>query len=301
MIKVLFGPDNFRIEKEIEKIIAASKAEVEVFEEGSVNELVMQLISKSFFSTKRLFVVKHLLEKLKDSDTELISALENLDKDTDVIFVESKKAATKIWKWLDKNAEQKEFQEIKGHAVVDFIKEKVAEEGGEIAPLAAERLASFAGSDLSQLTEEIKKLVLYKHSDGPEKEQIQTADVDELVASDFNANIFNLMDALAAKNNRRSAELLKSFLASGENEIYLLTMIQRQFRNIAMAKFSKGINDTTLAKKAVIHPFVAKKSIQQARNFSEEEIIKIYKKINWADLKLKSGYDPGQILLRILA
>jgi DNA polymerase-3 subunit delta len=108
------------------------------------------------------------------------------------------------------------------------------------------------------------------------------------------------MDAFAAKNSRRAAELVNSFLDSGENEIYILTMIEKQFRNIAMAKFETNITESGLAQKAGIHPFVAKKSIQAARNFEKTEIIEMYQKLADADLKLKSGFDPKQILQRLI-
>lgn len=89
---------------------------------------------------------------------------------------------------------------------------------------------------------------------------------------------------------------MNSFLESGENEIYILTMIARQFRNIAMAKLEPGINQATLAKKAGIHPFVAKKSIAQAQNFENEEILEIYNRIQGSDLKLKSGFQGNHVL-----
>jgi DNA polymerase III delta subunit len=77
-------------------------------------------------------------------------------------------------------------------------------------------------------------------------------------------------------------------------------MIEKQFRNIATAKFENNITEGDLAKKAGLHPFVAKKSLQQARNFEKIEIVNMYQRLMDADLKLKSGFEPKQVLLRIL-
>jgi DNA polymerase-3 subunit delta len=78
-------------------------------------------------------------------------------------------------------------------------------------------------------------------------------------------------------------------------------MIARQFRNIALAKFEPNATPDSLAKMAGLHPYVAGKSFQQARNFDKNEIINMYKRLQDADLKLKSGADPAQTLLRLVA
>lgn len=301
MLKLFVGTNKYNIEKEIAKSTAISGVEVTVFEEGSPTNLVSWLAADSFFSQKRVFIIKNLLGKINPKDEEsLIKTLNNLPQETEVIFAEEKEIAkSKISKLIKEKGTVKVFPEDKSVNLVAFIKEKVAEEGGQIAPLAAERLATFVGPNLWQITEEVKKLVLYKKG-GLETEPIQTADVDLLVKANFEANIFGLMDAVAAKNSKRSVQLLNSFLEEGENAIYILTMIEKQFKNIAMAKFEAGITETTLAKKAGIHPFVAKKSIAQARNFTNTEIIRMYKRLIWADLKLKSGSEPNQILLRVV-
>lgn len=300
MLKLFVGTDNYTIGKEVSKITATPDVEVNIVENSTIADLIPWLGTDSFFSQKRVFVVKNLLGKIEKKDEEkLIEVIKNLPNDTEVVFTEEKELTkSSVYKFLKEKGTIKLFPEGKSVNLVAFIKEKVQEEGGEIAPLAAERLASFVGPNLWQLSEEVKKLVLYKKG-GLEVEPIQTADVDLLVKANFEANIFALTDAIAARNTKKSIELLNSFLESGENAIYILTMIERQFKNIAMAKF-ENVSDFVLAKKAGIHPFVAKKSVQQAKNFTKDEIIRIYQRLSWADLKLKSGAEPNQILLRIL-
>jgi DNA polymerase-3 subunit delta len=300
MIKLLYGKDSYGIGQELEKE-TASGAELYVFEEGSPIELASNLITQSFFNTKRLFVIKNLLPKLDvKSEKSVIRSLENLPPDTSVIFTEEKQPTkSKLHDFIKKEGEVRSFDDQKNINLVAYIKKRVLDAGGEIAPLAAERLASYVGPDFWQLNNEIDKLVLYKRGEN-ETETIDTADVDLLVRANFEAKIFTLMDAVASKNVRRSVELLNSFLESGENEIYILTMIEKQFQNIAMAKFENNISEAAFAKRAGIHPYVAKKSLQQARNFEKVEIISMYQRLMDADLKLKSGFEPKQVLLRVL-
>lgn len=301
MIKLFFGQNSFGVKKALEDKFAGSKdSEITIFEEGDLSELLLNMTSQSFFSGKRIFVLKNVLKNYPEKEQPLIDNLKKLLNGTDVFFTEEndpKKSS--LFKFVKQNGEIEECAGLKNFDLVKYIKKRVTEEGGDIAPLAAERLATYVGSDLWQLDEEIKKLVLYK-KDGPEIEPIQTADVDELVKATFEANIFALLDAIAGGNKQKSTELLNNFLESGENEIYILTMIAKQFKNIAMAKFEAGINEKSLAEKAGIHPFVAKKSFWQARNLDKSEIVEVYEKLVDADLKLKSGFEPKQVLLRLI-
>lgn len=301
MIKLYFGQNSFGIKKAFEEELAKAKdAEVSIFEEGNFDELLLNLTSQSFFSGKRVFVIKNVLKNHSAKEQTLINTLSKIPDGTSVIFTEEgdpKKSA--LYKFIKQNGEIQEFQNLKNFDLTKYIRKRVSEEGGDIAPLAAERLATYVGSDLWQLDEEIKKLVLYKKN-GPDVEPIQTADVDEVVKANFEANIFALLDAIAGGNRMKATDLLNNFLESGENEIYILTMITKQFKNIAMAKFEDGITEKSLSEKAGIHPFVAKKSLWQAKNFEQADIVGIYQKLVDADLKLKSGFEPKQVLLRLI-
>lgn len=291
MIKLFFGNDNFRIKKEIEKEANLAKAEP-VNVEG-LEELLQSIRSQSFFGGKRVFVIKNKLEKIKPEEAKIIETLVEESSQDSVIFVESKEPVKKVLDIFQKKGEVRPLSDLKGVSLIKFIKERVAQEGGDIAPLAAERLAGFVGVDLWQIEEEIKKLVLYKMGSG---EPIQTADVDLLVHANFESNIFNLVDAIGNKNTKKVNQLVNSFLENGENPIYILSMITRQIRNITIVKFEPKITEAEFAKRMGVHPFVAKKTVSQASNFTPEELRKVYKKLVWADLRLKSGYEPNQVL-----
>jgi DNA polymerase III subunit delta len=302
MIALFFGPDTYGLDAEVDKIQKKAGTELKVVQADGIRDFIANLSSTSFFSEKRVFVAQEITGGMSEKQTEhLKEALEKIDPDTDVLFVErSKPKSIKFVNIIKKLGEVKEFASTKNPNLVGFIKKQVEEESGSIAPLAAERLAGFVGPDMWQLTEEVKKLVLYKASAGENKE-IQTADVELLTHANFEATIFELTDAIAAKNQRKAANLINDFLKDGENEIYLLTMIERQFRNIAMAKFEPGATPDIIAKAAGIHPYVAQKSIQQAHNFERTELINMYKRLEDADFKLKSGANPAQTLLRLIA
>lgn len=299
MIKLYYGEDTFSTQREIEKISSDPKLET-IRIKNDLNIFINQLLSSSFFNENRLFICDNILDGLGvEEQKKIIRALEEKQDETAVILIENKEPKGEIKKFIQKNGQIINHTKAPERDIINFINERVTEEGGKISPLAAERLASFVGPDFWQINEEIKKLTLYKKSDEPEID-IQTADVDHLVKSNFEANIFELMDAISTKNQRKAIKLLNQFLESGENEMYIFSMIAKQFRNIALAKFEGITSEKILAEKAGLHPYVAKKSILQARNFDKKEIISIYQKLTEADLSLKSGFEPKYILQNLL-
>lgn len=299
MIYLLWGPDEFGIQIALNNLKGDDP--IITLNEPSLEELRNCALTDSFFDNKKTILLNFYLPKVakEKKEAQLKNILSKISADTTIIFVEKDLPKGNLKAYFSDTAKTQSFMKPTGKDLAGYIKKRAQELGTEISPLAAERFGTYVGPNYWQIEEELKKLALYVK--GRELEPgIDINDVDELVHSGFEANIFELMDAISQKNINRAVTLLDSFLDSGENELYILTMIARQFRNIAMAKIDNIQNEGTLAKRAGIHPFVAKKTIQQARNFSIAEVDKIFGKITKADLELKSGQNAKQALQAII-
>jgi DNA polymerase-3 subunit delta len=159
---------------------------------------------------------------------------------------------------------------------------------------ALNKLAEFVGNDLWQMENEIKKLISFKGGKIIKKE-----DVEILVKSRIETDIFETIDSLALKNKRKALELIHKHLEKGDSPLYLLSMINFQFRNLLIIKdlIEKGRPYYTFQKITQLHPFVIKKSYSQSQRFSLQELKKIYQKIFQVDLNIKTGkLDPQTAL-----
>ena len=92
-------------------------------------------------------------------------------------------------------------------------------------------LAEYVGNDLFALENEINKLVGYAHG-----QTITTHHVDIMVHAQFDTLIFHFTDALCSGNARKAYKLLADQLESGAHELYVLTMLSRQFRIMLLLK-----------------------------------------------------------------
>ena len=91
-------------------------------------------------------------------------------------------------------------------------------------------------------------------------------------------------------------------LEKGESPLYLLSMINFQFRNLLMIKELVEENQPyySILRKTQLKPFVVGKSYQQAQRFGLPELKKIYRKIFQADLDIKTGKMKAETALDLL-
>jgi DNA polymerase-3 subunit delta len=264
------------------------------FNEEDLNSLKIAAESSPMFKEKKLLVLENSFAKKAEWQKELSSYLKKggIVKNEEVALVFYEKQLpdrrTELFKFLAaKQNVSQEFKKIEGVKLENWIK-KVAERNNvEIEPLAVQRLELYVGSNLWQMANEMNKLTVFC---GKEK-IIKEKDVEELVAVKTEINIFDTVDALSARDKKKVFKLLHRHLEEGENEIYLLSMFIRQFRNLLIIKDleEKGISHYEMPKRTGLHPFVVRKTFSQTKNFSLEGLKKIYARLLELDLSIKTG------------
>jgi DNA polymerase-3 subunit delta len=155
-------------------------------------------------------------------------------------------------------------------------------------------LINFVGKDLWQMSQEIRKLSAYKL-----KGIIQVKDVELLVVPKIETDIFKTIDAIAQKNKELALLLLHKHLAKGDAPLYLLSMINFQFRNLLVVKdfMENRCNTYNNLRIPGMHPYVARKSSAQAQNFTFDKLKKIYYKLLAIDTKIKTGKVDARMAL----
>lgn len=96
------------------------------------------------------------------------------------------------------------------------------------------------------------------------------------------ANVFNFVDSVFIKDRNNSYQQLKELLTTGEEPLYIFSMLIYGLRNIATVKFnSPGFNKMAL--------FVKSKAMQQAKKFSEPTILELFEIFYKLDKQAKLG------------
>jgi len=306
MVIFLYGEDDFQSGRKLaeikNKFLEKNKEGASLFvfdfseKEWDIDEIIVDISSGGLFSPKKFAVIKGILSAKKEfSDDKLEKFLKSEAKndksDLILIFWEGGKVKKggKLYKLLKKISKCQEFGLLEGSKLKKWIDEKTKEIRGEnvsIGSAAVEKLAVFAGNNLSLLSREIEKLVNYKN-----KGEITAEDIDQLVKSKIDTDIFKTVDALARGNKKTALALLHDHLETGEDPFYLLSMYFYQFRNLVKVKplAEKNLSPQDIASKLKMHPFVARKSLEQARNFSWKKLKMLYNNLCDIDFEAKIG------------
>lgn len=285
MIIFLYGQDTYRAQQKLNEIIEHYKKihknafSLRNFEGGNLNfqDFRNEVETISMFREKKLVVLKDVFPN-QDFQEEFLKRGERFVSSDNIILIYEKKELDKnapFFRFLKKKATVQEFQPLGRLGLQNWVKREFKKYQAKLAPEALELLVNYVGDGLWQMEGEIKKLVNYKNGQTVKKE-----DVELLVRPKIETDIFKTIDAIVEKRKGRALTLIHQHLEKGDAPLYLLAMINFQLRNLLMVKSGAKLN---------IHPYVVRKTIQQARAFSLEKLKKIYQKIFQVDYQIKKG------------
>jgi len=317
MIIFLYGEDEFRSNEKLAEIknkFLEKNPDVTsgLFDfaekDWNIGEIIMIISSGGLFSSKKLVVIKNIIYAKKEfSDEKFEKFLKSEAKkekspaspaggDLILVFWESgkMKRSSQLYKLLKKIAKCQESELLEGAKLKNWIIGKIEKGDISISPAAVEKLMVFVGNDLNLLSREIEKLATYKN-----KGEISGEDVDLLVKSKIDTDIFKTVDALARGDKKTALKMFHDHLEDGEDPFYLLSMYFYQFRNLVKVKplAEKNMPSHEIASRLKMHPFVVRKSLEQARNFSWEKLKSLYNDLCEIDFESKTGKTDIQLAL----
>jgi len=270
------------------------------------SEIISQIETMPFLADKRLIFIENLPEaakaSAKDSDDKedeeekpakgaqkLLDYLEKISETSAVVFVQPKPDKRKsLYKKIVQLGEVKEFNPLSGAALNQWIRQQAATYKVPIDPGTTGYLVDQVGENLWRLDHEIQKLASFT-----EGRPITRETIDQLVIPSLESNIFHLTDALGAKDHRKAIQNLHRTVAAGENLRQVFYMVVRQFRLLLqVAGYLSNYPNTTpqsLASSLKMHPFVARNTLGQVKQFSLVELKAAYRKLLELDLAMKTS------------
>lgn len=268
-----------------------------------IAELAMNL---PFMAERRLLIVQGPLPFLSIPKSDkagqanvqyLLDYLESPNPQCSIVFcAESALGKTgTLNKKLQEVAVQVEFAPLKGKVLENWIVQYVEAAGRKIDRQALEYLSSINSFDLQIMEQELNKLLLYR----PEDTVITLKHVETIVTKTVEANIFALSDSIGNKKGSEALQTLRDMFYIGESPFKLLGFLNRHFRNLLLVKDYRGMgyNEAEIKEKTKLHPFVIKKSIRQAEQYSTAQLIHALEQLLVIETTLKSTSANGEELL----
>lgn len=187
---------------------------------------------------------------------------------------------------------------------VRWVSEAAAQQDVKIESDAARELVDALGADMMMISGELEKLMLY----AGEKKRITLGDVETMVLAAKQRSLYELTDAISAKDRPRALATLDAILSSGDGEeaaIGHLYMLAKTFRQMLVI-LEKNVRDSRAIWQALwqgfrVPPFAAEDVIKQARRYkSRRELTRALRLIARADLQLRSSPPSKRLVLENL-
>ena len=203
-----------------------------------------------FFADRRLILIENS-GFFKNSCEELAAYLPELPESTCLVFVEEEiDKRSKMYKAAQKTGSVVEFKKQTDEILIRWILGRLKKEKRNITTPVMQLFLSRTGTDMENIDRELEKLICYTMG----KDVIEAADVEAVCVGQTTNEIFEMVNAIAEKNQKKALSLYYDLLALKEPPMRILFLITRQFHILMQVKDLRrlGFDNKSIASKAGI-------------------------------------------------
>ena len=213
---------------------------------------------------------------------------------------------------LDLAVERDRTGKIDAGTLAQFLERRVAEAGKRIEPLAREMMLARAGTQLWSFHQEVEKLILYAGA----APVIRAEDVDAVVIDQGEGWIFDLTDALTARNALAALAQVARLMAQGSHPLALLgpiassvrrLLIARQFIDQETRRAKRRMSADELVRnmpeettRMLSNPKAAYHAVMKAQSFTTKKLARDLELVYETDFRLKSSNHSPRITMERL-
>jgi len=253
------------------------------------NKVDDALDSFPMMSEKKLVVIKNSgIFKKADEETKEFWQERLADIPDYVLLIFDEQEADKrsvLYKAVQKNGLAVEFAYMKDYEVASWVAREVQKAGKKISKDAADYLVAMCDPGVINVKNELMKLLDY--SDG----EIYKSDIDKVVSKSLSIVVFEITDALMAGNGDTVMSIIMKMKESRESAFNVLYLLNSAFDKMLYAKLllDDGFSYDVIISRLGLAPFIAKKYITGAKNFSAEFLKDRICRVSEIDLAIKQG------------
>ena len=263
-----------------------------------VKEIIDLAETLPFFSERRLIVFEDT-GFFKTGGNDLADYISGgIPQTTYFIFVENE---------VDKRSRMYKAVKAKGHIVElgaqdentlrKWVSGLVRKEKKEMSQPDIAYFLNKVGTDMENITKELEKLFCYCL----DREVVTRKDVDAVCVTQITNHIFDMVNAVAAKDQRKALDLYYDLLALKESPMRILALMSKEYRDLFHVKelSRQGYGRKDIASKAGLHPFVAGKYMDLAKKFQPGELRKVMEESADLEQRVKTGFMSDSLAVEL--
>ncbi len=167
----------------------------------------------------------------------------------------------------------------------------------KVADNVIEQLVFSCDEGMENLKNEAEKLISYCG----DKKTVLREDVDLIVRKSLKMHMFEMIDAISEKRTAKAYEMLNELKVYKESPIKIIALLGRQA--ILLLKTSVLLSENRyndIASELGVHPFIARKYIDSARQTGTDMLSQMVEKCTQADYLVKSGMSDDWTAVEVL-
>ena len=235
----------------------------------------------------------------KSGGEKMAEYLSSPNETTIFVFTESEiDKRSKLYKAVTAKGYAAEFAVQDENTLKRWIAGTLTKDGKKITEGTVQLLLSKTGTDMDNIQSELEKLICYCM----DKEVITDEDVEAICTTRISNHIFDMINAIADKQQKQALELYYDLLALKEPPMRILFLIARQCNLLLQTKElkSRGHDNRTIGAKIGVPPFVVQKYLNQAGKFKTSTLRNAVKKCVEAEEAVKTGRMNDMMSVEIL-
>ena len=326
MFYLLYGEDDFSLKETLAEIksglgdddLIATNTSVFQAVDVKLEQLIAACDTVPFLAPSRLVIVEGLIGHFEQKRSKgqgkrsvvanasnweaLAEYIVRMPRSTTLVLIDGGlNGNNRMLKALVPHADVREFRPLQRDSLINWMKSRAQNMGCSLSYQAVRLLVELVGNNLWLMSNEIDKLCLHSS-----KGQVEESDVQILIANARDTNVFTMIDAVLEHRTPAAVRMLHDLEEEGAAPPYLLFMITRQFRLAIQANdlLSRKQKQAEIGKALGIYSdYPLRKTIEQARKYSIEQLENVYRRLLDTDISIKTGRikgDKGELALDLL-
>lgn len=293
-IYLLYGPEAYLRRQYRDNLSNALRTEGDTmnyhyFEGKDVNvgEVIDLAETMPFFADRRVIILENSGLFKGDGD-RLAEYLAEPAPAAHFVFVEAEiDKRSKLYKTIKDKGYVALFDSMDERSLKIWIGNRLKKENFKITESTVEYFLSKTGTDMENICGELEKVICYCMG----RDVITAEDVDAICTTRMSNHIFDMIEAIAEKKQKKALELYYELLALKEPPLRILFLIARHCNQLLQVKElkSKGFDNKAIGSKLSIPPFAVGKIAGQAGRFKTSDLKAAVTKCVEAEEAVKSG------------
>ncbi len=253
----------------------------------SVGEVIDLAETMPFFADRKVIFLEDS-GLLKSGGEQMAEYLGSQNETTVIIFVESEiDKRSKLYKAIQSKGCIVEFEAQDENTLKRWVAGLLTKEGKKVTESTVQLFLSKTGTDMENIHGELEKLICY----GMDKEVVGPEDVEAICTTRVTSHIFDMVDAIADKRQKKALELYYELLALKEPPMRILFLIARQCNILLQVKAmkNKGYGNKDMASSIGVPPFALGKYVTQAGKFKTAQLKNAVTQCVEAEEAVKTG------------